>query len=235
MNRLKDVHTALSDSACPHYQEYADGRQDDRDGISPPADDRGQTQATHHALKTELHVDDGSGVPPIAIGAGASQGLVVRPRPVTTPRSARHAHATGRSRTRQLLRRRGVAKEGAREPRASLRRDAALAALHRRRARVQPPARQGHPARRGLASGRAPDPRRRDGVGRRPPRRLQARRPLPRHPRAQRHSGGPARLAASHGGSSCSPAAWSPSSSVPSTSSSPSSTPRVLVDAVEGW
>ena len=48
----------------------------------------GQTQATHHALKAELravlHVDGGSGGPPIAIGAGASQGLVVRPRPVNT-------------------------------------------------------------------------------------------------------------------------------------------------------
>jgi hypothetical protein len=48
----------------------------------------GQPQATHHALTAELravlHVDGGSGGPPIAIGGGASQGLVVRPRPVTT-------------------------------------------------------------------------------------------------------------------------------------------------------
>ena len=44
----------------------------------------GPTQATHHALKAELHVDGGSGARPIALGAGASRGLVVRPRPVTT-------------------------------------------------------------------------------------------------------------------------------------------------------
>ena len=48
----------------------------------------GQPQATHHALTAELgavlHVDGGSGGPPIAIGGGASRGFVVRPRPVTT-------------------------------------------------------------------------------------------------------------------------------------------------------